>query len=175
MGENTLATMMSRMAKKAGLVGKLTNHSLRRTSLTTLMQAGVPPTIVAQFSGHKNIGSLNRYTTASLKQQRMMSDILQSCPNKRTKFVNKSTKNDENERPALQEISNMQPVQNPPSSNNQVAPLQNPPRALDFSASPDRPNVPLMSSISSMHQLTSSIFYGANIGSIGTVNINISK
>ena len=55
MGENTLGTMMSRMAKRAGLVGKITNHSLRWTSLITLSTGGSisPPPITNRIKlGH---------------------------------------------------------------------------------------------------------------------------
>ena len=177
MGENTLGTMMSKMAKKAGLVGKITNHSLRRTSLTTLMQAGVPPTIVAQLSGHKNVGSLSRYTTASLQQQRMMSEILQ----KKRKFVNKSTKSVENKRQALNNISNF-PVasssHSPLVDSNALAEMS--PANLRAPSRPtnavqNHPTDPISFQSLTTHQLSTGMFYGATIGSIGTININITK
>ena len=69
MGKNRIGDIMKKIAKKANLKGKFTNHSLRRTCCTTLVRAGVPLTIIAQLTGHKNIGSLLRYTAASNSQQ----------------------------------------------------------------------------------------------------------
>ena len=68
------------MAERAGLVGKYTNHSVRRTMCTQPYQKGVNPILIAQLSGHKNINSLSHYTTASMKQQREMSELLQGKP-----------------------------------------------------------------------------------------------
>ena len=80
MGKNRLAQIMSRLAKRAGLpeCNKYTNHSVRRTMCTQLYQHGVPPVMIAQLTGHKNINSLSHYTVASEKQQRDMCDILQN-------------------------------------------------------------------------------------------------
>ena len=77
MGKDKLGCMMSHMAKKAGLVGKKTNHSVRRTMCSRLLHAGVPPTIIQQLSGHKNVQSINNYATASREQQHAMCNILQ--------------------------------------------------------------------------------------------------
>ena len=78
-GINKLSSMMKNMASAAGLSGKKTNHSLRKTACTTLLHANVPPTLGTQFSGHKNLASFSNYATASFAQQREMSHILQDC------------------------------------------------------------------------------------------------
>ena len=44
--------------------------------MTTLVHAGVEPTVVQQFSGHKSIQSINNYSTASVNQQKNMSSII---------------------------------------------------------------------------------------------------
>ncbi len=77
MGPTRIGEIMSKIAERAGLVGKYTNHSVRRTMCTQLYQKGVNPILIAQLSGHKNINSLSHYTTASMKQQHEMSAILQ--------------------------------------------------------------------------------------------------
>ena len=64
--------------KAAGLSGKITNHSVRKTCISRLMDADVPTNFVAQLSGHKNLKSLDAYKTASVTHQRQMSRIL-SC------------------------------------------------------------------------------------------------
>lgn len=82
MGVDRLTQIMRRMADKAGLVGKFTNHSVRRTMCSNLIHAGIHPTVVAQLSGHKNVASLNSYACASVQQQKQMSALLQSDRNK---------------------------------------------------------------------------------------------
>jgi hypothetical protein len=59
-----------------GLKRKLTNHSVRKTSIGRLLDANVEANYVAQLSGHKNLKSLDSYKSASLKNQRAMSAIL---------------------------------------------------------------------------------------------------
>jgi len=70
---------MARVCKRASVTdGKFTNHSVRRTMCTQLYQRGVPPVMIAQLSGHKNIDSLSHYTVASARQQQEMCRILQN-------------------------------------------------------------------------------------------------
>ena len=55
---------------------KVSNHSVRKTSVGRLLEADVQPNFVAQLSGHKNLKSLVSYHSASLKRQREMSTVL---------------------------------------------------------------------------------------------------
>ena len=55
---------------------KVSNHSVRKTSVGRLLEADVQPNFVAQLSGHKNLKSLDSYYSASPKRQREMSAIL---------------------------------------------------------------------------------------------------
>ncbi len=77
-----IGTIMKKMAEHAGLKGKKTNHSARKTMVTNLTKSNVPDTQVMQLSGHRNIQSLNAYKKASLQQQKEMSHILSGCTNK---------------------------------------------------------------------------------------------
>ena len=77
MGVNRLSNIMSRMARRAGLAGKFTNHSVRRTMCNELFQRGVKSDLIAQLSGHKNVGGFAPYTIASGCQQQGMSLMLQ--------------------------------------------------------------------------------------------------
>lgn len=63
-------------AQTAGLQGNITNHSVRKTCISRLMDAEVPVNYVAQLSGHKNLKSLDSYKAASVEHQRKMSLIL---------------------------------------------------------------------------------------------------
>ena len=76
MGQNKLANVVKTMCSKAGIAGKKTNHSMRKTAITNLLHAGIPPTQVQQLSGHANVQSINNYAVASLEQQNEMSNIL---------------------------------------------------------------------------------------------------
>lgn len=59
---------------------KVSNHSVRKTSVGRLLEAEVQPNFVAQLSGHKNLKSLDSYHSASLKRQREMSAVLNRGP-----------------------------------------------------------------------------------------------
>ena len=66
------------MAKAAGITSvKLTNHSLRKTMVTDLLNPNVAPNLVCQVSGHKNANSLNNnYVRASNLVQKNMFKII---------------------------------------------------------------------------------------------------
>lgn len=78
MGVWRIGMIMKKMAEKAGLTGRKTNHSARKTAVENLCRAKVPDSQVMQFSGHRNVQSLNNYKTPSLEQQQEMSSILSS-------------------------------------------------------------------------------------------------
>lgn len=73
LGINSLGNFMKSMAEKANLPGKHTNHSARRTMITTLRHGNVNPLDISQLSGHKNLKSIDSYSEASEEQQRRMS------------------------------------------------------------------------------------------------------
>ena len=78
-GKNEIGKFMSTAAKNAGLAAqhkKISNHSVRKTSTSPLLDAGVPENFVMQLSGHKNLQSLSSYKSASITLQRHMSDTL---------------------------------------------------------------------------------------------------
>ena len=81
MGVNKLKSLMKTMAEKAGLDAKnLSNHSGRKRMIQKLNDEGVPPTHIMQISGHKNVQSLNNYSTLSERQQKNISNILSGYP-----------------------------------------------------------------------------------------------
>ena len=80
LGKNQIANFLPKVAQNAGLQAcgkKIANHSVRKTSITRLLDAGIPENYVTQLSGHKNLQSLSSYKSASLTHQRQMSDTLQ--------------------------------------------------------------------------------------------------
>lgn len=82
MGKNTLREILPKVAELAGIEGKITNHSVRKTSCSNNLHADVPPTRVQQFSGHQRPESLNSYYVANLEQQKEMSDNALYGPSK---------------------------------------------------------------------------------------------
>lgn len=77
LGKNQIGKFLSAAAKDAGLTqavgAKVSNHSVRKTSISRLLDADVPENFVAQHSGHKSTESLQSYKSAGQKQQRQMS------------------------------------------------------------------------------------------------------
>ncbi|XP_070560203.1 uncharacterized protein KIAA1958-like [Ptychodera flava] len=76
MGANKLDTILSTMCNKAGIAGKKTNHSIRRSTIRRLHDSGIPPTKLMQLSGHRNVQSINHYAVNSMDDQHRMSEIL---------------------------------------------------------------------------------------------------
>lgn len=78
-GINKLNSLMKTMAQKAGINNeRLRNHSGRKTMIQTLSENDIPPTHIAQLSGHKNLKSIENYSKVSTKQQMKMSQVLSS-------------------------------------------------------------------------------------------------
>ncbi|KAL9955901.1 hypothetical protein ACROYT_G037299 [Oculina patagonica] len=76
LGKNAIGKFLVNAAKAAGLSGKISNHSVRKTCISRLMDADLPENYVAQLSGHKNLKSLDSYKAASEGHQRRMSMVL---------------------------------------------------------------------------------------------------
>ena len=79
---------MTKGAKNARLPENVTNHSVRKTCISRLMDAEVPVNYVTQLSGHKNLKGLDSYKTASDEHQRKMSLVLSSGKKKSPIFSN---------------------------------------------------------------------------------------
>jgi integrase len=78
-GKNEIGKFLKTAADEASLHrdgSKVTNHSVRKTSISRLLDANTPENFVAQLSGHKNLQSLQSYKSASENHQRQMSYIL---------------------------------------------------------------------------------------------------
>ena len=78
LGKHSIDSFMKKMCEASGIKGKKTNHSLRKTTCTKLLHAGVAPTLIQQVTGHKNVASISNYAVASKLQQKNMQDILAS-------------------------------------------------------------------------------------------------
>lgn len=79
LGKNEIGKFLTKAADNAGLQrsgAKVSNHSVRKTSISRLLDANTPEIFVAQLSGHKSLQSLQSYKTASTQHQRQMSNVL---------------------------------------------------------------------------------------------------
>jgi integrase len=87
-GINKLGNMMSTMVKNANIPTskKLSNHSARKYLIQKLSDSNVPPTHIAQISGHRNVSSINKYSHINNDQHRNISQILHqnTCENSNT-------------------------------------------------------------------------------------------
>jgi hypothetical protein len=57
------------MSMKGGSDGRKVNHSGRKTTVTSLLHSNVEATTVMQLTGHKNVASVNEYSSPSFNQQ----------------------------------------------------------------------------------------------------------
>ena len=95
LGKIEIGNFLSTVAKKAnpqqGQGVKITNHSVRKTSISRLLDADIPESYVAQLSGHKSIDSLQSYKSAGQQHQRKMSLTLSRNQIQTQSNVNQST------------------------------------------------------------------------------------
>ena len=61
MGANSLGQLLKRACQEAGVSGKKTNHSLRKTCVKELSKAGIQDHQIVKITGHKNVSSLVHY------------------------------------------------------------------------------------------------------------------
>ena len=73
LGKNTLGSLMKTACEAAGIQGRHTNHSVRKTCVKRMLDAGCPAEYAAQLTGHKNVASLRGYAEACEDVQRKMS------------------------------------------------------------------------------------------------------
>lgn len=73
LGVNKLSSIMKSMCFEAGIEGYFTNHSGKRTSATSLYQAGVPEQEIMYRTRHRPVESVRKYKQASTE---MLMDII---------------------------------------------------------------------------------------------------
>jgi len=78
LGVNSLCKFMREIAQSSGLTGRFTNHSARRTMLSTLRKENVEPLNIIDLAGQRNLKSLDSYSMPSNEQQKDMSNKISS-------------------------------------------------------------------------------------------------
>ena len=67
---------MKTMARNAGISRDITNKSERVTSITRMMAARVPPEVIAQITGHRNLKTLGRYDKVAFLKAQATQELL---------------------------------------------------------------------------------------------------
>ena len=80
MGVNKLNLLLKECATRAGLSSakRITNHSARKTLVQNLQDHDIPPNQIIQVTGHKNLMSVNNYSSLREQQQETISSLLSS-------------------------------------------------------------------------------------------------
>ena len=76
MGHFKLSLVMSGMAKRAKMEGKVTNHSLRATAASRLYQDNADEQLVMETTGHRSTSSVRSNKRTSDRQMATVSDVL---------------------------------------------------------------------------------------------------
>ena len=63
------------MCEEANISGNFTNHSLWATGATTLVDAGVPESLIQKRTGHKSFDALRLYERVTPTQELAVSNI----------------------------------------------------------------------------------------------------
>lgn len=75
-GINKLRTFMKNICAAAGLKGRYTNHSGKKTCATSLYQKGVPEQEIMRRTGHRSLAGLRKYQKPSNEMLCGVSDVL---------------------------------------------------------------------------------------------------
>ena len=92
MGVNKLNKIMKDMTQAAGIPGK-TNDSGRKPLVQKLQESGLPPNQIIQITGHKNLQSVNNYSSLREKQMEGISRILSATTKAATNVAIAQTEN----------------------------------------------------------------------------------
>ena len=71
------------MCSLAGIEGRISNHSLRATSVTQMYVSGVPEKVIQERTGHRSLEALRMYERTNAQQHEMVSNVL-TIPQSRT-------------------------------------------------------------------------------------------
>ena len=149
LGKNEIGKFLSTAAQNAGLhrEGKrVSNHSVRKTCISRLLDADIPENFVAQLTGHKSTESLQSYKSASSNHQRRMSLTLSRARSSSEKST------------AVSNVEDLQMASCPSSQN-----------ASSIAAI----NSMMNSSVDPLLSSTAPVFTGANFGSISDCTFQI--
>ena len=80
-GERNISQWMKIMARNAGIERDITNKSGRVTSITQMLAARIPPEVIAQITGHRNLKTLSRYDKIVILKAKAAQNLLHDAYN----------------------------------------------------------------------------------------------
>lgn len=99
-GVNSLRSMLKNVIRDQGLETdkNLANHSTRKHLVQKLVDREILPNEIIQITGHKNVNSLNNYSSLSDKRQQQISAVLSNAASTSqtlsATFIEEKTKSD---------------------------------------------------------------------------------
>ena len=81
LGENSLGKMVKPLFEEAGIPGHFTNHSLRRSKVTRMFQAGIEKNDIMKETGHRSDVGVMTYREFSRKEKITQQSILEHSLN----------------------------------------------------------------------------------------------
>lgn len=75
-GKHTLENKLKKMCSLAGIEGRISNHSLRATSVTQMYESGVPEKVIQERTGHRWLEALRMYKRTNTQQHETVSKVL---------------------------------------------------------------------------------------------------
>ena len=91
MGVNSLGKLVKRMCSLKGITGQKTNHSIRKTCVRSLADAGIPAHKIIKITGHKNVQSLQHYDRELSNDEHLKLSHILTSSTKRTSTITSST------------------------------------------------------------------------------------
>ena len=106
MGVNTLSKLVKKMCALKGITGNKTNHSIRKTCVRSLSDAGIPAHRIIKITGHKNAQSLQHYDRELSNDEHLkLCHILTSTKRTSTSTITSSMLNKESSTSAANTMS----------------------------------------------------------------------
>ena len=68
--------MVKKLYDQAGIEEKFTNHSLRASGITTLIQFDTLEKVIQEFIGHRSVKAIRQYEKVASKQKEAACNIL---------------------------------------------------------------------------------------------------
>ncbi|KAJ8301850.1 hypothetical protein KUTeg_020837 [Tegillarca granosa] len=68
--KNKLGSILKSMSEAAGVTVRKVNNSARKATVTSFLHSNIAPTLIIQITGHKNVHSVNNYSSASIPQKK---------------------------------------------------------------------------------------------------------
>ena len=75
-GVNIIKQLLPKICGSTEKDTKYTNHSLRATTITRMVNGSIPERVIAENSGHKSIKSLRCYEKTSFKQEQVAGQLI---------------------------------------------------------------------------------------------------